>query len=58
MDSLLKKIIYAYSKRKLKKKLVSELEDMYQINHAPSKEIDAYNYGIRDSIKKVNEILK
>ena len=43
--------------KKLGKKIVDSLETVYKTSPASSKEIDAYNYGVKDSIKKVNEII-
>lgn len=45
------------NKRMIKEKLIKELESLYVSNPAMNSEIDSYNYGIHDSIKKIEKTL-
>lgn len=45
------------NKQVLKKRIIQALTAMYEKNPGMNSEIDSYNFGIHDSIKKIKEIL-
>lgn len=53
----IKKISRPSNRRIIKEKLIKELESLYVLNPAMNSEIDSYNYGIHDSIKKIQQTL-